>query len=1370
VATTPDRLSKIMCGIAGIFHYRQQDRPADRAIVTRMTDVLAHRGPNGAGVMISGPIGFGHRRLSIIDLTETGSQPMTTPDGSLWISYNGEFYNHAGFRRELSSRHVFRGTSDTETFLNMFRERGPACFHEVMGIFGVAFWDQRQHQLVLARDHLGVKQLYYYDDGESILFASEIKALLATGLVPREIDAEALNQYLHFHTPLFERTFFRHVRQLRAGEYMQIDAHGPRRHQYWTVPLDRAPIQSGEEAIEQVRETLKTVIGEQLLADVSVGSFFSGGIDSSAVAAFAKRAGRPPQCFGVHFQDSSVVDERPFQEAAAQALGLELNLITMDGSTFPDDLCRLLRYQDQPVVGAAMLPMYYVSKLAASKVRVCLGGQAADEVFGGYARYGLTEPLALVRSWLVGRQGEPAEGQLPEVGGNLRKQLLDATTIVRMVRSASLSWERRYFDHFAKVPLDEWRSVIAADELVSRDNCWQTFTQAVARSAAKSPADKAMHWDVQTYLTGLFQQDDRMSMANGLESRVPLADPRIVELAFRIPSNFKFRSGASKWVLRQAIADVLPAMILSRRKIGFDTPAKRWMRESHRGFVRDMLLDRTARERGFWSTRGLERLLDQTKIGRNWFDIVWKVLCIEAWARECLDSAPRPAGSPSSSSVIDVSPPRNQSMVERVRDFAEEVQALTPEERKFRFGWELSIRSGATRLLEPNPRTVADTEHLDALVQRLPFPSMESVRTVIAPYLGSADLDKLRRDAEWAEQGRLECFGRWMADFGHPIDWHVNPVSGRRWKADVHWSHALGDEARVGDVKLSWEIARFPQAYSLVRTATMVPGTSTQMASLLAGQISSFVAKNPYGKGINWASGQEIVVRLLAWLFALSAFRREPAMRSLGPLMQRSLYESTQHVDRYIVYAEKAVYNNHLIAEALGLLVAGLVLPAVEEAASWRTRGLESLDGCLHRQFKADGAYIQNSHNYQRTALQYLLWMRALLRHHGMPLPPLLDQVLERSLDFLYSHQNPSDGRLPNFGSNDTSLPSPLSSCDHSDFRSVLQAVSIAVRGERLYSSGPWDEDAAWLCGVEAVKDAPLRPLQHKSRSFMPSGYHVLRGKEDGCFGTFRCGNVVDRFAQIDMLSLDVWWRGVNVIADAGSFLYNGPARWHEHFFGTAAHSTVQVDGLNQMLHHRRFKALLWTRARLLRFEDNLEWGIVEGEHYGFQRSIPGCIHRRSVLFIKDEMWIVVDTVTGSGAHEVALQWLGGTPRYSFEAERSTLMLETEVGPFFVAVAREDGTSLEADVVAGQGMPVRGWLSRYYGEKVAVPSMQAHSRQELPVVLVTGMAPERPEFSRVGNRWRVQAGARECSFVLEDGRFKDVQTASLPSHSARKTK
>jgi len=361
--------------------------------------------------------------------------------------------------------------------------------------------------------------------------------------------------------------------------------------------------------------------------------------------------------------------------------------------------------------------------------------------------------------------------------------------------------------------------------------------------------------------------------------------------------------------------------------------------------------------------------------------------------------------------------------------------------------------------------------------------------------------------------------------------------------------------------------------------------------------------------------------------------------------------------------------------------------------------------------------------------------------------------AMERSLDFLAAHQNPADGRLPNYGGNDGAMPGVFTTCDFADFRPVLQTVSLAVRRERIFERGPWDEMPAWFFGP-AILDEPLRRLDRRSVAFNSTGHQVLRGADPLSFAAFRCGSLRERFSQIDMLHLDVCWRGMNVLVDPGSYQYKAAPGWHEHFMRTASHNTLVIDGRDQMVHRRQFKVLYWTKAQLLRFEDQPGWALVAGEHYGYRRHEGGCVHARSVLFVKDDLWIVLDHIVGEGTHDLRLQWLGG--EFDWAHDRSALRLTTPKGPFTIGVFGADGTIAESTVVAGGDDPPRGWLSRYYGEKVPVPSLVVERRTALPHTFVTVLSGVEYDVCVDADRWMIATGDRRIAFDVHDGSFDTV--------------
>lgn len=682
-----------------------------------------------------------------------------------------------------------------------------------------------------------------------------------------------------------------------------------------------------------------------------------------------------------------------------------------------------------------------------------------------------------------------------------------------------------------------------------------------------------------------------------------------------------------------------------------------------------------------------------------------------------------------------------------LRELVQEVRELGWRGTAFRTGWEVKKRTGAFEHLAATPAALNPAIAGGDWTRRLPFADPIAVVEALRDRIPPSNLANLGSVAASATQGRIFCFGRWDADFGNPIDWHLNPVNGQRWNPSASWAHALRDEARVGDVKFTWEIGRFPHAFDIARAAAFSPEASSTMAAALVDQFQNFTRENPYGQGVHWASGQEVSIRLISWVFALDVLL---SRSSCGPqaseLVANALQSGATHIVQHLDYAQVAVYNNHLLSEALGLYVAGILLGNRQ----WRETGRRILGEESHRQFYADGAYIQQSHNYHRVALHTLLCAGLFAKASGEAPDNGWLSAMDRSLSLLLEHQNPSDGRLPNYGSNDGAQPFVLSTCDFSDFRPVLQAACVAVRGKRLYEPGPWDETAAWYFGPGAL-DLPLDKPRRKSTSFAQTGYHVMRGNDEGSFATFRCGSIPDRFSQIDMLHLDVWWRGLNLFVDAGSYLYNGPSHWHEHFLQTASHNTLVLDGRDQMLHHRRFKNLYWTKAQLLNFEVQADHVVCSGEHSGYARQPGGCVHRRSVLFIKDDLWIVADQVRGNGSHQVRLQWLAGQPEYQYSPAEGRLSLDTVHGQFSLTVFDDLARPVSGTVVVGSEDPPRGWLSRYYGEREPVASLVVEQTARMPVTLITVLGAGEPLLSLEGGIFKVSQAEKTAHFQIADG-------------------
>jgi asparagine synthase (glutamine-hydrolysing) len=693
-----------------------------------------------------------------------------------------------------------------------------------------------------------------------------------------------------------------------------------------------------------------------------------------------------------------------------------------------------------------------------------------------------------------------------------------------------------------------------------------------------------------------------------------------------------------------------------------------------------------------------------------------------------------------------------------LRNLGQELFELGPKGAAFRVAWEISR---LRRLPRTDTAEIGGTQKAssDLWLAHLPFHDPISVANAVRDRIGPDALYRLRVTADRALPGDIECFGRWPARFGEPIEWHRNPLNGAQWSPTTPWRSALTGQDRIGDVKLCWEVARFPHAYHMARCAAFFPETAPRFARALARQIRDFTLANQPGYGIHWASGQEVSFRLLAWLFCTDTLliRTET---NVNTLLRDALLTGAAHIEQHLNYARIAVYNNHLLSEALALFAVGALLPEAPGARRWRDIGRTILDKESDQQFYPDGGYIQQSHNYHRVALHDLLWACLFAKSMGDRPSSSWLAAIDRSVRFLVAHQNPGDGRLPNYGSNDGSMPGIFSTCDFADFRPVLQTANLLVHERRLYEPGPWDEMAAWFLGPSAL-DTPREVQPRRSISFTHTGYHVLRGQGEDTFAAFRCGTLLDRFSQIDMLHLDISWRGHNVLADGGSYLYNDRPEWHEHFMRTASHNTVAIDGLDQMLHFRQFKLLYRTHAQMLQFEDHDEWTACAGEHYGYRRHAGGCVHSRSVAFLKDDLFVVVDHIAGTGTHGIRLHWLGGDFPYAFDAAAGRLALKTDKGEFFVQVRDRDGHVMAADVVAGQERPPRGWLSRYYGEKTPVPSFAVTVDREVPTTLVSVLSGGRPAAVEVvGECWSIRLDDRCLGLRIADGRVTELTCTS----------
>ena len=634
-----------MCGICGILSFDILPSEA-RELVRCMSDQLIHRGPDSDGFYADDCVALGFRRLSIIDLS-TGDQPIPNEDETVWIVLNGEIYNFRSLRRKLEAvGHRFRSRADTETIIHAYEEYELDFVQHLRGMFAFALWDARRGRLVMARDRLGKKPLYYYQDGDQLLFASELKALLQAPSVPRQIDPVALGEYLTYQYIPAPHTILQGVRKLPPGHLLVANTQTGRvdTQRYWQLSYQPKLHLSEAEAAEELRTRLEEAVRLRLISDVPLGALLSGGVDSSIVVGLmAQVSDQPVKTFSIGFEESSH-NELPYAQQVARRFGTDHHEFIVR----PEAVAvvpEIVHYLDEPMADSSAIPTYYVAKMARQHVTVVLNGDGGDEAFAGYNRYPTV--LTLLRlsrlpRWLLQGVLRPALAAWPE---HLDYRRLAArgrtlTEVSHLSLGEHFLRQETVFPRWLREELytPDLARVIAA----SRPEGAESYMLAYFRSPdGLGRLDQMLQADTHTYLPGaLLVKMDRMSMANSLEARSPFLDQDIVQFAASLPEGYKRRGNAGKLVLKRACADLLPEDIQTRPKQGFGVPIGQWFREELREMLYDVLLGACARQRGLFRTEAVANLLHEHQSGKcDHSSRLWALLVLELWQRQFLDTA-----------------------------------------------------------------------------------------------------------------------------------------------------------------------------------------------------------------------------------------------------------------------------------------------------------------------------------------------------------------------------------------------------------------------------------------------------------------------------------------------------------------------------------------------------------------------------------------------------------------------------------------------------------------------------------------------------------------------------------------------------------
>lgn len=627
-----------MCGIAGFLSRDGGSEASLREPVARMCDRLVHRGPDMHGLWVDGPVCLGHRRLSIIDLSPEGAQPMGNEDGTIQVVVNGELYNFAALRASLEGKgHAFRSHSDSEIALHLYEEMGPDFVTQLRGMFALALWDGRKRQLMLARDHVGKKPLYYWFGKAGLLFASEVRALVASDLVPREPNLEAIDSYLGLQYVPSPHTAFRDVFKLppgcraicKPGQLPVVERYnawdfGPRE-----VPHDE------RELVAELGRLLEESVRLRMVADVPLGAFLSGGIDSSLVVALmAKQSSRPVKTFAVGFPEQDL-SELPFAKQVAERYATEHHEIMVN----PDMVAivpKIVEHYGEPFADASAVPTWYLCEVTKRHVTVALSGDGGDENFGGYDRYRVARLLnrLLELPWPIRAPLAAGLRNLPFAAAQPLRN-----TGLRFQQSAAERYEGWicHFEHRERLALylPELRGRFHRDAVAA------LFAATIDGGTAGDPLGRLMELDTQTYLPDdILVKVDIASMAHALEVRAPILDREVIRFAAALPTRLKLRGKVTKLLLRQVAKDLLPKTILKRGKRGFGLPIHRWMRGELAGMSRDTLLDARARTRGLFRTSAVEALLAAHARGEPRGQQIWNLMMLELWFRAFIDRTP----------------------------------------------------------------------------------------------------------------------------------------------------------------------------------------------------------------------------------------------------------------------------------------------------------------------------------------------------------------------------------------------------------------------------------------------------------------------------------------------------------------------------------------------------------------------------------------------------------------------------------------------------------------------------------------------------------------------------------------------------------
>lgn len=616
-----------------------RDATVSAALVKAMADTIQHRGPDDEGYYVSGPVGLGFRRLSIIDL-QTGHQPLSNEDNSVWIAFNGEIYNYQELRALLLTKgHAFKTQTDTEVIVHLYEEFGPECLEKLRGMFAFAIWNENGKTLFLARDRVGIKPLYYCLSKNSLVFASEIKAILADSSIAAEIAPDLIDRFLTFLYLPGEETLLKGIHKLAPGSYLLIKDGKPVLRQYWDLQFTQHSQDIGlKDAETALLNLLANTVELHMIADVPVGVLLSGGVDSTGVLSFAVHAtDKKISSFTVGFSGNEVADERPFAKLAAEKFGTQHYDLTITAKDFLTFMPQYVWHMEEPVCEPPAIAMYYVSKLARNYVKVLLSGEGGDEAFAGYSNY-----RNLVWLERIKQGGALLNGALAG-GFSLANSLFDLPRFAKYTPLLGDRFPNYYYSRTSnpyRYSGSQLGKLYSSDfaRTIDREHTLEPVRTLQAHVRGQNTLDAMLYIDTKTWLPDdLLIKADKMTMANSVELRVPLLDHRVLEFAASLPPSFKLNGVNTKFILKRALSQRIPKEIRDRKKTGFPVPYGSWLRNDLKNVVWDMLTDSKTINRGYFRKDGIEALLRSNSNGTDYSKEIFSLFSLELWQRTFLE-------------------------------------------------------------------------------------------------------------------------------------------------------------------------------------------------------------------------------------------------------------------------------------------------------------------------------------------------------------------------------------------------------------------------------------------------------------------------------------------------------------------------------------------------------------------------------------------------------------------------------------------------------------------------------------------------------------------------------------------------------------